>query len=355
MNRLTSGTVSLIALLVVSGCNNDPTGDLRGPVSRIQATPTTLNVTQGKTKTIQVQALDDQGNLIPEAYEVSAVGSGISVRRDSTFFEQFVGDSLTVPPTAATWQFIVSATDFVSTSFKVSAGGQEVTIPVFVSPDPANVPAATVTSTGPNASDETVITAPNPFVFSSDATVTFDAGPAIVLGVSEDGKTITILPPPGAASVGTITGLSVPYFPQATVSAITDVALAINASVPAQPGTDDPATAPEIADNPLFYDGGAFGGPDLTGDGGQDQAQYYKFTPAADGDYTFTVNWGNTSDVDVVLCNDTACSAADFSGGGATGAQPEEAVYTLTGGTTYYIALVLFDGPAPPWVSMNLH
>src|SRR5258708_7330873 len=132
MNRLTSGTVSLIALLGVSGCNNDPTGDLRGPVTRIQATPSTLDVTQGKIKTIQVQALDDQGTLIPSAYEVSAVGTGISVRRDSTFFEQFVGDSLTVPPTAATWQFIVSGVDLTPSSFPLSAAGQQITIPVTV-------------------------------------------------------------------------------------------------------------------------------------------------------------------------------------------------------------------------------
>jgi hypothetical protein len=355
MNRLTSGTVSLIALLVVSGCNNDPTGDLRGPVTKIQATPSTLNVTQGKVKTIQVQALDDQGNLIPSAYEVSAVGSGISVKRDSTFFEQFVGDSLTVPATAATWQFIVSATDLVSTSFKVSAAGQEVTIPVFVSPDPANVPVATVTSTGPNASDQTVITAPDPYIFNADATVTFDAGPAIVLSVSEDGKTITILPPPGAASKGIITGLSVPYFPQAAVSDSTDVALAINATVPAQPGTDDPATAPDLTGVSAFYDGAAFTGADLTTDGGLG-AQYYKFTVAEAGDYTFLTNWDNDADLDMELCRDATCSdGGEFLGTGVD--QPEEATVTLEPGT-YYFAVVLFDVGAtaalPGWLSVSV-
>ena len=133
------------------------------------------------------------------------------------------------------------------------------------------------------------------------------------------------------------------------------MALTINPTVPSQPGTDNPATAPDITNTPLFYDGGAFGGPDLTADGGTG-AQYYKFTPAEDGDYTFSVNWGSPSDVDVVLCTDVTCSdGGDFSGGGATTAQPEEPVYTLTGGTTYYIAVVLFAGVAPPWVSMNLH
>jgi hypothetical protein len=347
--------VSLIALLVVSGCNNDPTGDLRGPVTRIQATPSTMNVTLGKVKTIQVQALDDQGNLIPSAYEVSAVGSGISVVRDSSFFPQFVGDSLTVPPTAPTWQFKVSATDLVSTSFTVSAAGQEITIPVFVGPDPANVPVATVTSTGPSASDQTVITAPAPYIFNPDATVTFDAGAAIVLSVADDGSTITILPPPGAASKGIITGLSVPYFPQAVVSDSTDVALAIAPTVPSQPGTDDITTAPDITGVAAFYDGAAYTGADITGDGGLALAQYYKFTVAEAGDYTFTTNWGNDADIDQIVCFDIACSDGAFVGAGDE--QPETGTVTLQPGT-YYFVPVLFGfgatGVKPPWISVQV-
>ena len=352
MNRLTSGTVSLIALLVVSGCNNDPTGDLRGPVTRLQATPTTMNVTLGKVKTIQVQALDDQGNLIPTAYEVSAVGPGIAVKRDSTFFEQFVGDSLTVPAIAPTWQFIVSGTDLVSTSFTLTAAGQTITIPVVVAPDPAAIPISTVTSTGPNASDPTVITLPaGSFIFGPDATVTFDAGDAIVLSITDDGKTITILPPPGATSKGIINGIIVPYLPQVPVSDSTDIALTIGATVPAAPGTDDPATAPDVSGQVAFFDGGDFVGADITGDGGLG-AKYYKFTPTADGDVTFTTNWSNDADVDMVICFDAACSDGD--GGGVTGDQPETTTVTVTAGTTYYIAAVLFEGDTPDWISVTI-
>jgi hypothetical protein len=354
MNRLTSGTVSLIALLVVSGCNNDPTEDLRGPVTRIQATPTTMNVTLGKVKTIQVQALDAQGNLIPSAYEVSAVGSGIAVKRDSTFFEQFVGDSLTVPATAPTWQFIVSGTDLVSTSFTISGAGQSITIPVLVAADPAAVPIATVTATGPSASDQTVITLPaGPFIFAPDATVTFDAGDAIVLSISEDGKTMTILPPPGATTKGTINGVIVPYLPQAPLADSTDIALTIGATVPAQPGTDSPTTAPDITGVSAFYDGAAFTGADLTTDGGLG-AQYYKFTVEAAGDYTFTTNWDNDADLDMELCSDATCSdGGQFLGTGID--QPEEATITLQPGT-YYFTVVFFDfgdsAALPAWFSV---
>jgi hypothetical protein len=338
----------------VGACNNDPTSNLQHGVTSMDASPSTMLVTLGKTKKVQVTARDEQGNPVESAYELGTLPAGITVTRDSSFLPEFVNDSLlSVPPTAPTFQYIVGGTDFVSTSFTVSAGGKTVTIPVTVGPDAANVPISTVVSTGPNASDPTVIAAPAPYTFGPDAAVAFDAGDAIVLSTSTDGTQLTILPPPGATSKGIVSGLIVPYLPQSPVSDSTDVALTINAAVPSQAGTDKLSTAPDVSANPIFYDGGAFTGADVTTDGGLG-AQYYKFTPAADGDFTITANWGNASDVDIVLCNDVTCSAPDFTGGGASTNQPEVAAQTLTGGTTYYIALVLFDGAAPPWVSVSI-
>jgi len=354
MNRLTSGTVSLIALLVVSGCNNDPTENLRGPVTRIQATPTTLNVTLGKVKTIQVQALDAQGNLIPSAYEVSAVGPGISVKRDSSFFEQFVGDSLTAPPTAPTWQFIVSGNDLVSTSFTLSGAGQTITIPVLVAPDPANVPISTVTSTGPNASDTTVITAPAGYVFNPDATVAFDAGAAITLSVSDDGSQLFILPPPGATSKGIVTGLAAPYLPQAPVSDSTDVALTIGATVPAQAGTDQFATAPTIPIAPsggstAFYDGAPLNAPVCGGINTGAPCQLYKFVLSEDAVIDASLGWSNVADLGLYILDaagdDVPDALCDDNGRGSEGGL-EACALTLPAGT-YFAAVVSF-GPFYP-------
>jgi hypothetical protein len=356
MNRLTSGTASLVALLVVSGCNNDPTENLRNGITSIQAAPTTLTVVLGKTKKLQVTALDEQGNPLEEAYEVSAVGPGITVSRDSTFFPVFLNDTLlSVPPTAPTFQYNVTGTELVSSSFTVTAEGKSVIIPVLVGPDAANVPVATVTSTGPSASDQTVITAPDPYIFAPDAAVNFDAGGAIVLSISDDGKVITILPPPGAASKGIITGLIVPHLPQAPVSDSTDVALAIAPTVPSQPGTDDITTAPDITGVSAFYDGAAFTGADITGDGGLSLAQYYKFEVTEAGDYTFTTNWGNDADSDQIVCFDIDCSDGAFVGAGDE--QPETGTVTLQPGTYYYVP-VLFafgaSGVKPPWLSLKV-
>ena len=363
MNRLTSGTASLVALLVVSGCNNDPTENLRNGITSIQAAPTTLSVVVGKTKKVQVTALDEQGNPLEEAYEVTSVGPGITVTRDSTFFPVFINDTLlTVPPTAPTFQFNVTGTDLVATSFVVSAADKSVEIPVLVAADPTTVPVSIVTSTGPSASDQTVITAPAPYIFAPDATVTFDAGAAVVLSVADDGTTITILPPPGATSKGIITGLILPHLPQAPLTDSTDVALAISPSVPPQPGTDDPATAPDITGVAAFYDGAAFGSVicGVANDGAP--CQLYKITLAEDGAFDASLAWSNTTDLGLYVLSadgtaDTGQSCDDL--GNAEDGGAEACTITLPAGE-YRIAIVNFGpfydpvDPPPDWISLAI-
>ena len=353
MNRLTSGTAALFGLLLVGGCHGDPTENLRGGVARLQAAPSTLVVSLTKNKTTQVTGVDEQGNPLDLAYDIKTVGPGISVKRDSTFLPVFLNDStLSVPPTAPTFQFVVTGDALGPSTFTITSGGQDVTIPVVVQPDAANLPPVQVLQTGPSASDPTILGLTAPYQFAPGATVAFgDAGAAIVIDAAADGSTITILPPPGAASAGTVTGVTVSFLPQLSLTDTTNVPLAISPTVPSQPGTGSPTTAPDISGASAFYDGGAFTGTDLTGDG---PSQYYKWVAPADGDVTFTVNWGNASDIDFFLCTDTACSAPDFGGGGATTAQPEVAVQTVTAGTTYYIGLALFAGAPPPWISMSI-
>src|SRR5215216_1163746 len=135
MNRLTSGMVSLIALLVVAGCSSDPTEDLRGPAERIDASPTQLFLELGQTKTVDVSAVDAQGNQISSAYEVTAVGSGITVVRDSSYLPVYINDStLAVPPEAPVFRFVVTGTAYGATSFTVSADDREIVVPVQVTP-----------------------------------------------------------------------------------------------------------------------------------------------------------------------------------------------------------------------------
>jgi hypothetical protein len=71
-----------------------------------------------------------------------------------------------------------------------------------------------------------------------------------------------------------------------------------------------------------------------------------------DGDYTFTVNWDNTTHVDMELCSDTTSTH----GGAILGTgidQPETATVTLTAGV-YYFDAVLFAGAPPGSISIKL-
>jgi hypothetical protein len=376
MNRLTSGTASLLALVLIAGCSGEPTADLHGTISQVTASPSTLNVTLGKSSTTQVQAVDEQGNQISSAFEVSAVGPGITVVRDTTFLPQYLNDStLKSPPEAPVFQYIVTATGLASTQFTVGTGDKSVTVPVFVAPDPLNVPISTLSSAGATSLDTTTITAPSGFIFSPSSFVTFDAGQAATLGVSGDGTQLFINAPPGATSKGTVTGLIVPYFPTAIVSDSTDLPVTMPAIPPARPGTDDISTAPEI---PAPSVSGARTGL-IDGNGGYAAAacgansgvpcQLYKLVLPTDMTIDATITWSNDADMGLYILNadgsdaDTGpCDALGRASGGVevcdqSGNGGDPLVFTAG---TYYLAAVNFgpfypeNDPNPDWVRIDL-
>ena len=63
-------------------------------------------------------------------------------------------------------------------------------------------------------------------------------------------------------------------------------------------------TTPGVGASATTPDGGTFTGADVTGDGGVALAQYYKFDMPTAGNITITLNWGNDSDVDLIVCDD---------------------------------------------------
>jgi pre-peptidase len=364
MKRLSRGMVVLAASVVLWSCSGDPTSSFRGSAEEITATPTALFVTRGTSKSVIAEVVDAQGNPLDMEITPSG-GTGITVALDPNY----------LPTTATTGgltyakQFIVTATDLVSTSFTLSAGGKTRDVGVKVVPGAADIPFATVASTGPNASDPTVLTVPAPYQFTPDSTVTFDKGTAIVIDRAVDGRSITILPPPGATSAGTASVVT-DYLTTVPLATTTDVALTINAAVPATPGTNSPATAPVInipAPGGLggFYDGGSFGAATCAGNSGI-PCQLYKFTLAADATFNVTMGWSNQADLglyfltaDGTTDTDQHC---DDNGRGAT-AQPEACTITLPAGT--YLAGVVNFGPLytpaqggpdpnPAWISIAL-
>jgi hypothetical protein len=363
MNRLTSGTVSLFALLLVGACNNDPTSDLNvGQVARIDAEPSTLNVTHGKTLKFKVSAVDAAGNPVESAYEVTNPGTGISVVRDSSFAPIFVGNSntLTVPPVATTFQYIVTGTDLTSTSITVSAGGQNVTIPVIVLPDPGSdtTTSASATQAGPNPTDPITVTLPAPYIFQNTGTVAF-AGPvgstdgsAVTLSRSADGTTLQVLGLPGSAGNGTIGGAAIGFASNIplTIPIGSGPVTVAAAAVPAQPGTDDPATAPVIDISSGVggvLDGGSFGAASCGGNSGA-PCQLYRFSLPEDANVHVRLQWDNDADMGLYFLNAADLSDSDqvCDANGRASGVPEECDLTFPAGD--YIAAVVSFGPFYP-------
>ena len=219
MNRFRSGMVPLFALLALVGCSSEPTGDLRGDVSEVVASPTQLFIELGETKSVEVGAVDAQGNPLDLAYEVTSAGTGIAVRRDSSFLPIFVNDStLQAPATGPRFRFIVEGTGYTATSFTVTAGGVNVVIPVQVVPQSGL--AATFDNPTPALGDTVTLTAPAGITFNADATL--DVGGAPITIVSQDASTIRFIPPPNVNGPLTVNGVVSAAAPDVVFSPATD-------------------------------------------------------------------------------------------------------------------------------------
>jgi hypothetical protein len=222
MNRFRSGLVPLFALLALVGCNSEPTGDLRNGPEQLVATPSQLFIEVGETKTVEVGAVDAQGNPLDFNYEVTETGTGINVRRDSSFLPIFVNDSvLQAPAVGPRFRFIVEGTGYTQTSFTVSAGGLDIEIPVQVVPQLGL--AATFSNEAPALGESVTLTAPAGITFVEGATV--QAGEQLLTIVSQDATTITFIPPPNVNGPITVNGVVSSAAPDVVFNPATDIPL----------------------------------------------------------------------------------------------------------------------------------
>jgi hypothetical protein len=202
--------VPLFALLALAACNSEPTEEIRGDISQLVASPTQLFLEVGETKTVTVGAVDQQGNSLDFAYEVTAAGAGITVERDLSYLPIFVDDTtLEAPATGPQFQFVVEGTAYTTTSFTVSAGGQDIVIPVQVIPQAGL--AATFDDDTVDLGQVVTVTAPAGVTFADTANLSLGtdsaslANPLTIL--TQDASTITFIPPPSMNSPVTINGV----------------------------------------------------------------------------------------------------------------------------------------------------
>jgi hypothetical protein len=347
MMRSMCGGFLLATLAGVLACSGDPTGDLVGTGAAISAIPSSLFMAQGETKPLTVSVLDEQGNALEITGFQAAPGSGaVAVVEDTTYLATSAGELSTSRRVNVTGQ------SPAATTVTVNANGQTVNVPVVVEPVSAPV---TLSANAVPANVPITITLGEGYKFGADGNAQVNGVDAIPQSAAPDSSAITVLPPPGTVGELTVVGVVPAFAPTLSFDLPTGDTVTVDSLAPA-PGTGSPSTAPPLlipAAGAIssFFDIGTFTAPDLTGDGGLALAQYYRLDITEAGTYNFSVNWANDADIDILLCQATDCSDADFMSSGVD--QPEEDSRDLVPGT-YYLALVLFAGSVPSNVSITL-
>jgi hypothetical protein len=203
MKRWLRGSVVLATAIGMWSCSGDPTDSFRGDTSRIVATPASLFITQGLTEAVIVQAQDDQGDPLAVAFDTAA-GPGITVVEDVSFLPT------NGAPIEGQRRYLITAREFLGTSFTVSVGEQSLEIPVRV------LPATFIgefSNQAPPLADTLTLTAPAGIKFGAGTSITFPGaqGEPFITGISADSTVLSFLPPPGADTLASITGLELTY------------------------------------------------------------------------------------------------------------------------------------------------
>ena len=188
---------------------------------------------------------------------------------------------------------------------------------------------AAFSTTTPTSGQQVVMTAPAGFIFQPTAAVTVAGTAVIVNSHAVDGSSITFQVVPGTVGPVVVDSTFLTVLPQFPLSlAATDTIVA--GPVAPLAGTGSTATAPTV---PVPAVGGASAGFDAPDFAGSPDA-FYRIDVTEAADYVITLDWTVGSDLDLILCDDAACSAPDFQA--ALSNHPESGTYTLAPGT-YYI------------------
>jgi len=198
---------------------------------------------------------------------------------------------------------------------------------------------ASLSSANPGVNQAVTVTASGFSFLPTVGVVVGDVDTAVVVSRAADGSSISFLPAPGSIGLPNFSGVTLNVLPQVPLTLAGPDSMAVDSTVPTLAGTASPVTAPSLTVPQIGFSSVLYDTPDFTAT----IDHFYKMVVPVDGSYTVTANWSVGSDVDLILCNDVACSAPDFAA--ATGNQPESATYILTAGT-YYVLVEDFGGDA---------
>jgi hypothetical protein len=234
MSRLIR-TYMVLAAFALWSCSDGPTDSSRRTTA-IRADPTSLSLPVGESATVVVM-LTDEGSQIPAQFTAGEIGMGITVVEDTAF------EPTTVGP-ADQHRFIVTAgPGALATSFKVSAAGADITIPVRV------VPGATadlaISDSLPALSDQVTVTVSPPGALFTDRTdvVLGGSAPHTLVSISPDRTRLILVPGPNAVGPITVTHMTVAFDQSLdfTVSSRASLTTRVVDSVPATLSNASPA------------------------------------------------------------------------------------------------------------------
>lgn len=202
--------------------------------------------------------------------------------------------------------------------------------------------AATFSSSTPAVGATLTITLPAGFKFVANGDVTFGGLEGYNPVVAADSNSISVVPPPGFTGAPDLANIALSFLLSAPISVPTAANVTVGAGFA---GTDDPATAPAfpiptIGNSITVYDNGD---PFAAAVAGADRV--YAITLGAPATLSFSLDWSNDADVDILFVNG-ALTGFISCFGGATGAQPENVTCALPAGTSYLLA-DLYAGTAP--------
>ncbi len=347
MKLLLCGSVVLATSLGLLSCSGDPTSDFQGTPTQILAEPSSIFLDQGTNEAVIVTLVDEAGDPLVGDFAISAPGTGITIERNPDFLGTNSGF-----PLESQAQFIVTAGDApLATAFTLTAGGLSLEIPVKVTP--TVIQTAVFSNANPAVNEPVTVTAEG-FTFLPDAVISFAGDSALVLGVAEDGTSMTFLPPPGTTGPALVENVAINFIPGTPLALPTTAEMTVADLVPIA-GTGTPGTAPVLTvaapgATTTLFDGGTYDypAPLFGGAFGTFPARLYQFTVPADGDFTVTLGWNGTQDFGVYYFLPDGTTETGVAADGATAdVNPETSTSTFTAGT-YLMAVVNFVSPDNP-------
>jgi hypothetical protein len=159
----------------------------------------------GETKPVVASLVDDQGNQIAAEYQISDVGSGITVVQD-TAFQHTTAPGVHIDNSV---RFQVTATSIANSSFTINAGGESLVVPVRSTPATVDI---LISNPTPALGDTITLTMPAGALFTDSSEVTFAGGPpGDIVSISPDRTQLVVVPGPNTAGAVTVAHTTVSF------------------------------------------------------------------------------------------------------------------------------------------------